>query len=95
MNPAGILCDAVQAYYLILIVRIILSWVPSLPEPIQPIANVVRGLTDPVLRPFRSLIPPVRLGAAAIDLSPIILFLILSIFVRPLVCGLTGGGFFT
>jgi YggT family protein len=93
-NPLGLLCDAVQIYYLILIVRIILSWVPQLPEPVQPVANVVRALTDPVMRPFRNLIPPVRIGMAALDLSPIILFLILSLFVRPLVCTITGGGFF-
>jgi YggT family protein len=94
MNLAGLLCDAVQLYYLILIVRIILSWVPQLPEPIQPIANGVRAVTDPVLRPFRNLLPPVRIGMAALDLSPIILFLLLSIVVRPIVCSLTGGGFF-
>lgn len=95
MNPFGLLCDAVRLYYLILIVRIILSWVPQLPEPLQPIARVVRGLTDPVLRPFRGLIPPLRIGMAALDLSPIIVFLILSIFVQPLVCSVTGGGFFS
>lgn len=87
MNIAGILCSAVTIYYMILIVRIILSWVPQLPEPVQPLANVVRSLTDPVLRPFRNLIPPVRVGMAALDLSPIILLLILSFLVQPLVCG--------
>lgn len=95
MNPPGILCDAVRIYYLILIVRIILSWVPQLPEPIQPLARAVHSVTDPVMRPFRNLLPPVRIGAAALDLSPIILFLLLSIFVQPLVCSLTGGGLFS
>ena len=94
MNPAGIFCDLLTLYYLVLIVRIILSWVRSVPEPIQPLANIVRAVTDPVLNPVRGLIPPVRLGAAALDLSPIIVFLALSIIVRPLVCTLTGGGFF-
>lgn len=94
MNPIGILCTAVQVYYMILIVRIILSWVPRLPDPVQPLAQVVHGLTDPVLRPFRGLLPPVRLGGAALDLSPLILFLLLSIVVQPLVCSLTGGGLF-
>ena len=95
MNPAGILCDLVVLYYLVLIVRIILSWVRSVPEPIQPIANAVFAVTDPVLRPVRGLLPPVRLGAAALDLSPIIVFLVLSLIVQPLVCTFTGGGFFT
>lgn len=94
MNPIGILCSAVTVYYVILIVRIILTWVPTLPEPIQPFARLVRGLTDPVLRPFRGLIPSVQLGGAALDLSPILLFLLLSLIIQPLVCTLTGGGLF-
>ena len=94
MNPLGLLCDLVTLYYLVLIVRIILSWVRSVPEPIQPIANFVSAITDPVLRPFRGLLPPVRIGMAALDLSPIILFLLLSFIVQPLVCSLTGGGLF-
>lgn len=94
MNPAGILCDAVRIYYLILIVRIILSWVRTVPEPLQPIVEIVERLTDPVLRPVRGLLPPVRLGAVALDLSPIIVFLLLSLVVQPVVCTLTGGGLF-
>ncbi len=94
MNPPGILCSLVTLYYLVLIVRIILSWVRSVPEPIQPLANAVRAVTDPVLNPVRGLIPPVRIGAAALDLSPIIVFLVLSIVVQPLVCTLTGGPLF-
>lgn len=94
MNPAGILCDAVRIYYLILIVRIILSWVRTVPEPLQPIVEMVEKVTDPVLRPVRGLLPPVRLGAVALDLSPIIVFLLLSLVVQPVVCTLTGGGLF-
>lgn len=75
----GIVCIALQLYVVVLIVRIVLTWVPTLPEPIQPIARVVAGLTDPVLRPFRGLIPSIQLGGAALDLSPILLFLLISV----------------
>ncbi len=95
MNPLGILCDLVTVYFIVLIVRIILSWVPDLPEPLRPVAAVVSRLTDPVLQPVRGLLPTARVGAAAIDFSPIIVFLVLSLLVRPLVCGLTGGGLLT
>ncbi len=94
LNPFGILCDLVRIYYLILIVRIILSWVRTVPEPIQPLANGVRALTDPVLNPVRGLLPPLRVGVAALDLSPILVFLFLSLIVQPIVCTLTGGGLF-
>lgn len=83
----SLLCIALTLYVIILIARIILSWVSSLPDPIRPIAGFVTSLTDPVLRPFRGLIPPVRLGGAALDLSPILLFLLIGI-VRSWICGL-------
>jgi YggT family protein len=70
----SLVCLVLQVYYVILIVRIILSWVPSLPEPVQPLARGVRAVTDPLLAPLRGIIPPVRIGAGALDLSPLILF---------------------
>lgn len=87
-----VVCIALDVYYVILLVRIILSWVPSVPEPIQPIARGVHALTDPLLTPLRGLIPPVRIGAGALDLSPLILFFGI-IIVRALICP-PGGGLF-
>jgi YggT family protein len=75
-NP---ICLLLQLYYVVLIVRIILSWVPSLPEPVEPLARVVRALTDPLLIPLRRMIPPVRIGPGALDLSPLVLFFGISI----------------
>ena len=94
INLPGILCTALTLYWIALIVRIILSWVRTVPEPIQPIANGIHAITDPVLRPVRGLLPPVRVGVAALDLSPIIVFLVLGFIVQPLVCTLTGGPLF-
>ncbi len=74
-----LICWILQAYYLILIVRIILSWVPNPPSPVLPIARGVSALTDPLLAPLRGLLPPVRMGAVALDLSPIVLFFIIII----------------
>lgn len=81
----SVLCILLTLYVVVLIVRIILSWVTSLPEPVRPLARFVGALTDPVLRPFRGLIPPVRLGGAALDLSPILLFLLIGL-VRNFIC---------
>jgi YggT family protein len=36
--------------------------------------GILYDLTEPVLRPFRRLIPPLKVGVAALDLSPIIVF---------------------
>ena len=80
-----VLCLALSIYYVILIVRIILSWVPALPEPLLPLARGVRALTDPLLQPLRGTIPPVQMGTLALDLSPLILFFGVSI-IRSLLC---------
>ena len=77
-----IICLALTIYWIILIIRIVLSWVPSLPEPVLPLARGVRSVTDPVLAPLRGLIPPVRIGAGALDLLPLLLFFAISILQR-------------
>jgi YggT family protein len=87
MNLLSIVCIALQLYFLVLLVRIILSWVPSLPEPLAPIARVVRALTDPLLNPLRGLIPPLRIGMGALDLSPLILFFGIILLQGLLGCG--------
>jgi YggT family protein len=78
----SLLCVVLQIYYLILIVRIVLSWVPSVPEPVRPLARGVRAVTDPLLIPLRGLIPSIRMGAMALDVSPILLFLAIVILQR-------------
>lgn len=81
----SIVCLLLSIYFIILLVRIILTWVPSLPEPLEPVARAVRALTDPLLNPLRGLIPPIRVGMAALDLSPILLFLAI-IILQSLLC---------
>ena len=81
----SIACLAVDIYWVILLVRIILSWVPSLPQPVMPVARFVRAATDPLMLPLRGVLPPVQMGAMAFDLSPLILIFAVSI-VRSLLC---------
>lgn len=80
----GIVCLLLQLYWIVLIVRILLSWVPRLPDPVQPVANVVYKLTDPVLNPVRGLLPPVRTGSMALDLSPILVFIAIQLVIGAL-----------
>ena len=79
-----IICALLQLYWVILIIRILLSWVPSLPDPIAPLARAVYAVTDPVLAPVRGLLPPVRTGSMAIDLSPILVFIALQLVIGAL-----------
>jgi YggT family protein len=81
-----IVCYALQAYQIILIVRIILSWTTmfwSPPEALTPVIRVVYDLTEPVMAFFRRFIPPI----GGLDLSPIFIFIIISILMSRLCTG--------
>ena len=76
----GVLCFLLQAYWIIVIARIIMEWIPvSYDHPLARLRSILRLLTEPVLAPLRAIIPPVRMGGMALDLSPIILLIALSL----------------
>lgn len=70
---ARILHIVLMIYVWIVIVRAILSWV-NVPSLYQ-LQVILTYLTEPVLRPFRRIIPPYRLGG--IDISPIVVILVI------------------
>ncbi len=88
MDAREILCIALQLYTLILFARIILSWIPP---PISGLGrtlyDLVHDLTEPVLGLVRGLLPPIRMGAVGLDLSPIIVFIALAVIRRAIGCG--------
>lgn len=75
-----IVCSLIQLYTLVVFARILLEWVrvPS-DHPVGKVRSVLASIVDPVLTPLRRIIPPVRLGGAALDLSPLVLLIGLSI----------------
>jgi YggT family protein len=78
-SPRLWLYDLGQLYVLILLVRAILSWFPpSYNSPLNPVRRFVFVLTEPVLRPFRRLIPPV----GGLDISFIVAFIVVNIIVE-------------
>lgn len=75
-NP---LYDLGQVYVLILFARAILSWFPySHDSPLNPVRRVVFILTEPVLAPFRRIIPPVGM----FDLSFLVAFIVVELIVQ-------------
>jgi len=75
-----IISDLLRAYLVILFVRILASWFPIDPwSPLQRVVTILARLTDPVLVPLRRIIPPLRVGGTAVDLSPFAVFLALTI----------------
>jgi YggT family protein len=61
-----------QILWLAILVRVILSWFPV--DQSNPIIRIVWEITEPVLAPFRRVIP--RIGM--FDLSPLAAFLVIS-----------------
>ena len=81
-----IVCSLIQLYVLLLVVRVVMSWFPISPNgPAETVAGFLYMVTDPVLVPLRRLLPPVRMGAMALDLSPIVAFFALSVL-RGVLC---------
>jgi YggT family protein len=82
---APVLCVLLSIYWIILLTRIILSWAMSLgwrppySGPLRTILDLIDAVTDPVLRPLRALMPPIRAGGVGLDLSPLIAFVILFV----------------
>ena len=67
-----------RLFSLVLFIRVLLSWIPH--NPSHPLIQIIYQMTEPLLRPFRNLIPTHKLG---FDLSPILAFLALG-FIRSL-----------
>ncbi len=83
-----IICVLLFLYWIVLFVRIIFSWIPPPMSGIgRTLYELVRDLTEPVLGLVRGLLPPIRMGMAALDLSPIIVFIALSVIQGALGCG--------
>ena len=61
-----------QIYWLLIIVRVLISWVN--PDPFNPIVQGLSRLTDPILEPLRRVIPTI----GPIDISPLAALLILQ-----------------
>jgi len=53
-----------------------------LPPALRPISSVIYNLTEPVLKPLRGQIPPLRIGMVALDLSILLVFVVLSIAIQ-------------
>ena len=86
MQAVGVLLAYVLwACVLVLSARFVIDWVQVLARSWRPrgvvlvLCEAIYTLTDPPLRALRSVIPPLRLGTVALDLSPMVLLIALFI----------------
>nr|WP_206697575.1 YggT family protein [Microbacterium aquimaris] len=76
-------------YVFVLLGRLVLEWIPVFNREWRPrgfslvVAELVYTITDPPIRLFRRFIPPLRVGAVAIDfgfaLTMLVCFILLSV----------------
>lgn len=69
----GVLTQLLNIFFFALIIVIIVSWIA--PGNYNPVLLLLRQITEPVLAPFRALIPPI----GGLDLSPILVFFAINI----------------
>ena len=87
-----VVCVVLTAYTIILFIRVLVSWAflfgfrPPYSGPFRTILDLLDDVTEPVLRPLRALIPPIRAGGVGLDLSIIIAFVILAVLRTALNC---------
>lgn len=78
-------------FFIILIVRLIFSWIQVFSRDWRPtgvmllIAETVYTITDPPLNFLRKILPPLRLGAVSIDLAFLVLIFGCSILLNVLI----------
>ena len=81
VDVADYLNTLLVVYLVLIFIRVLMSWIPRMPynRALNAVLEFVKDVTDPYLNLFRRIIPPVRIGPGALDLSPIIAVIVLSI----------------
>ncbi|HEX7719528.1 MAG TPA: YggT family protein [Woeseiaceae bacterium] len=72
---------SLNLFFFVILIRIILSWIS--PNNYNPVTALLNTVSEPILRPFRRVIPPV----GGLDISPIFAIVLLQavvIFLRTL-----------
>jgi YggT family protein len=79
----GLICTAISIYALLVLAWVILSWVQvSSTHPLGRVQVFLDRLIYPLILPLRRILPPLRLGGAMLDLSPLVLIFGLQILRR-------------
>jgi YggT family protein len=79
---------ALYAYLLLLIGRLIISWIQAFSRDWRPhgavlvVAETIFTATDPPLKFLSRFIPVLRLGSVALDLSFMVLFFVVLILIN-------------
>ena len=83
MSIRAIIGFALTIYFYAVFLWVILSWIPaSTAHAVGRLQTFLDRMIYPVILPIRRVIPPVRIGGGALDLSPIVLLVGIQILLR-------------
>jgi len=79
----GIIVLILNLLFYALLAWVILSWIP-LPwgHPVRKVYDFLGRLIRPLLAPIERIVPPLRVGNAAVGFAPIILSVILIVLIE-------------
>lgn len=78
----SILVTLLSIYFYAVLAWVILSWIQvSSTHPLGKVQGFLDRIIYPVILPLRRVIPPIRLGGGALDLSPIVLLVGIRILI--------------
>jgi YggT family protein len=75
----ALICTALQLFFFVIIARIVISYFPPGGEFLESVRGILITSTEWLLGPLRRAVPALRLGGMALDLSPIIAILGLTV----------------
>ena len=76
-----VLANLISLLMLLILIDVILSWVIAYSRslsPYHPLVKAIRSIVDPILNPFRRLLPP-PYKTGGWDISPMLAIIVLSI----------------
>ncbi len=73
MGVLGLVQLLFELYVVVLLARVLLSWVQV--DPRNPLVNVINQLTEPLLAPIRRVLPQ----SGPMDFSPMVAFIVVLV----------------
>jgi YggT family protein len=88
MGLAYLIHLVIKALIIVIIADALLSWVPDLRYRWRELTRIIESITNPILAPFRRLLPPSKTGG--LDLSPLLAIIALQILEGIIMMALSG-----
>jgi YggT family protein len=89
VHPIGQFIQGILWMFMVLlIIRLVVDWIQVFARSWQPtgpilvVLEIVFSITDPPIKAIRRVIPPLRLGSIALDVSFILVFIVVILLMR-------------